>query len=141
MRGRDFVAGLGGTAVWPLATWALQGERVRRIGVLMPFAESDPQAQAYFTRFVQKLAKLGLTDGSNLRMDVRCAASVDRMRTFAKELVELQHDVILTGSTPGTAAVGRLQATARVGKKRPHQAHSGFTIQDCGLPVATGAVS
>jgi putative ABC transport system substrate-binding protein len=107
---RAFIAGLGSAAAWPLAARAQDGER--RIGVLMPFAESDPQAQAYFTGFVQKLAELGWTDGRNLRMEVRwAAASIDRMRMFAKELVELQHHVILTGSTPVTAAVGRLTQT------------------------------
>jgi putative ABC transport system substrate-binding protein len=110
IRRREFIAGLGSAAAWPLAAWPQGGER--RIGVLMPFAESDPQAQAYFTAFAQKLAEFGWTDGRNLRIDVRwSAASVDRMRMFAKELVELQHDVILTGSTPGTAAVGRLTQT------------------------------
>ncbi len=79
---------------------------MRRIGVLMAFDENDPKTKGWLSNFTQGLAELGWTDGRTVRMDVRWAAgSVDRMRTFAKELVELQPDVIFTGATPVTAAV------------------------------------
>jgi putative ABC transport system substrate-binding protein len=106
---REFVALLGGAAaVWPLAARAQQASGMRRVGVLMGYAENDPEAKVFFAGFTQRLAELGWVEGRNLRMDVRWApGSVDRMRTFARELVELQPDVILANSTPVTAALQR----------------------------------
>jgi putative tryptophan/tyrosine transport system substrate-binding protein len=108
MRRREFIAGFSGAAVsWPLAVRAQQPDRVRRIGVLIGFDENDPEAQAWLSKFVQGLAELGWTEGHNLRMDVRWTAvsNPDRMRTFAKELVDLQPNVILAATTPATAAL------------------------------------
>ena len=86
MRRREFIAGLGGAAVWTLAARAQQGDRVRRTGVLMGADEDDPQRKGWLSAFTQGLAELGWTDGRNLRMDVRWAGeNVDRMRMFAKE--------------------------------------------------------
>jgi putative tryptophan/tyrosine transport system substrate-binding protein len=109
VRRREFIAGLGSTAAgWPLAARAQQPGAVRRIGVLMGTDENDPQGKAFLSGFMQRLAKLGWSDGRNLRIDVRWApGSVDRTRTFAKELVDLQPDVILVGSTSQTAALQR----------------------------------
>jgi hypothetical protein len=83
MRRREFIAGLG-AAAWPLAAPAQQGDRMRRIGVLMPFDENDPQIQGWFSRFTQGLAELGWTDGRNLRMDVRWTAGSHRDAGWAK---------------------------------------------------------
>jgi putative tryptophan/tyrosine transport system substrate-binding protein len=108
MRRRDFIAGLFGTAAWPLAARAQQPAPVRRIGVLMALDEHDPEGKVWLSRFTQGLADLGWADGRNLRMDVRWAAgNVDRIRMFAKELVDLQPDVILSQSTPVTTALKR----------------------------------
>ncbi|MGB9388565.1 MAG: ABC transporter substrate-binding protein [Xanthobacteraceae bacterium] len=109
MKRREFIALVGGAAaVSPLAARAQQPERMRRIGVLMPFAENDRDAMAQLSGFLQGLAQLGWTDGRNVRMDLRWAVgSVDRTRMFAKELVDLQPDVILAHSTPATAALQR----------------------------------
>ena len=109
MRRRNFIAGLvSTTATWPLVGRAQQPERMRRIGVLMPFAENDPEAMAQLSGFLQGLAQLGWTDGRNVRMDLRWAVgSVDRTQMFAKELVDLQPDVILAHATPATAALQR----------------------------------
>ena len=105
---REFIAGLGGAAVWPLAARAQQSERMRRVGVLMSFHEADPEGKARLSGFTQGLAELGWTDGRNVRMDVRWAAgNVDRVRVYAKELVDLQPDVILADGTPQTAALQR----------------------------------
>jgi putative tryptophan/tyrosine transport system substrate-binding protein len=106
MRRRDFISLLGSAAVaWPLAARAQQP---RRIGVLMAFAENDPEAKTYLSAFTLGLAELGWTDGSNLRMDVRWGAgNVDRMRTLAKELVDLQPEIIFANATPVTAALQR----------------------------------
>jgi putative ABC transport system substrate-binding protein len=109
MRRREFITLLGGAAAaWPVRVRAQQPDRVRRIGVLMGNDENDPEGKAVFSGFTQGLAELGWTDGRNLRMDVRWAAgNVDRMRMFAKELVGLQPDVILSYTTPVTAALQR----------------------------------
>jgi len=105
---RQFITLLGGTAAaWPFAARAQQPERKRRIGVLMAFDERDARAKGWLSRFTQGLSELGWTEGRNLQMEVRWADSVDRMRMFAKELVELRPDVILSFGTPVTAALQR----------------------------------
>jgi putative tryptophan/tyrosine transport system substrate-binding protein len=107
MRRREFIGGLG-AAAWPMATRAQQPDRARRVSVLMAFSENDPEAKAYLSGFTQRLSELGWINGRNVRMDVRWAAgSVDQMRTFTKELVDLQPDVIVANSTPVTAAFQR----------------------------------
>jgi putative tryptophan/tyrosine transport system substrate-binding protein len=107
MRRREFITLLGGvTAGWPFAARAQQAAGVRRIGVLMSDAETDPEAQSNAAAARQGLQELGWTDGRNVRIDYRWAGGdKDRMRALAKELVELQPDVILARSTPATAAL------------------------------------
>jgi putative ABC transport system substrate-binding protein len=84
MKRRTFIALLGGAAAWPLAAWAQQGERVRRIGVLMNVAADDPEGQARLTAFVQGLQQLGWTDGRNVRIDYRWGGGdADRIRRYA----------------------------------------------------------
>src|SRR6266545_3076435 len=111
---REFITLLGGAAVaWPLGAHAQQGERMRRIGVLMPSAADDPEYQARMTAFLQELAQLGWLDGRNVRIDTRWAvADADRIRKYATELVALAPDVILA---PGSATTGPLlQATRTI---------------------------
>ena len=106
MRRREFIAGLAGAATWPVVARAQQSERMRRVGVLMGWAESDPEAKSDLAAFVEELKELGWVGGRNLRIDYRWAGgSAGRMRTFAKELVELQPDVILANTTPVTSAL------------------------------------
>src|SRR5260221_13466244 len=114
MRRREFITLLGGAAVaWPFAARAQQPDRVRRIGVLMAFAESDREAQSWVAAFREELSKLGWTGGRNIEIDTRWAtADVESMQRFAKELVALQSDLILTSSTPATAAM--LQQTRTI---------------------------
>jgi putative tryptophan/tyrosine transport system substrate-binding protein len=109
MKRREFIALLGGAAATvPFAVRAQQAEPMRRIGVLIGFDENDPEAKAYPSGLTRGLAQLGWTDGRNVRIDIRWAAgSVERMKMFAKELVDLQPDVIVASSTPVTAAVQR----------------------------------
>src|SRR5260370_41711341 len=109
MKRREFIILFSGAAVsWPLATRAQQPERMRRIGVLMSVEENDPEGKTQLSQFTQGLAESGWTDGRNLRMEVRWGGGdVNRTRTFAKELVALQPDVILAQGTPGTAALHR----------------------------------
>ena len=95
MRRREFITLLGGAAAWPLAARAQQGDRVRRIGVLMPGVENDPPGKTSVSAFTQALADLGWTDGRNVRMDVRWAGGdINRVRALAQELVGLQPDII-----------------------------------------------
>src|SRR5262245_10743965 len=110
MRRREFITLLGGAvAAWPLAARTQQGDRVRRIGVLMPGDENDPVRKTRLSAFAQALADLGWTDGRNVRMDLRWYGDdINRIRAVAQELVGLQPDIILAaGSTPVTAAVQR----------------------------------
>jgi putative tryptophan/tyrosine transport system substrate-binding protein len=111
MRRREFITRLGVAAtIWPLAARAQQPERIRRIGVLMGY----PEAQSEFASFVQELQKLGWAEGRNLRTDIRWGIPADpeSMRRFARELVVLQPDLILSQSTPTTAAL--LQETRTI---------------------------
>ena len=100
MNRRDFITLLGGAAAWPLAARAQQGERVRRIGVLMNLAADDAEGQARIAAFVQALQRLGWSDGRNVRIDYRWAAGdAGRFRKYAEELLALAPDVILAGAT------------------------------------------
>ena len=109
MQRREFITLVGSAAsVWPLAAHAQQAGRLRRISVLMALDESEPEGKAQLFGFTQGLSELGWTVGPNLKMDIRWGAGdVDRIRTFAKELVALRPDVILAQGTPVTAALQR----------------------------------
>jgi putative tryptophan/tyrosine transport system substrate-binding protein len=112
MRRREFIACLGAAAAaWPLAAHAQQGERVRRVGILLNVAENDQEVQASLTAFKQELERLGWSEGRNVRTDVRFAqGNPDRARALAKELLSLQPDLILAHTTP---IVGALQKETR----------------------------
>jgi putative ABC transport system substrate-binding protein len=107
MKRREVIKLIGSAAVsWPLAVRAQQHDEVRRIGVLVNVAADDPEAQTSVAAFKQALQQLGWSEGRNLRIDFRGAAGdPERMQAFAKELVSLQPHVILTRSTPVTAAL------------------------------------
>jgi putative ABC transport system substrate-binding protein len=111
MRRREFITLIGGAAAtWPLATRAQQ-ERMRRIGVLMPFVAGDPEAQVRSTVFAQTLQQLGWTVGRNLQIDYRFAGGeADRIRQNAAELVALAPDVIMT---VGSITVAPIQQATR----------------------------
>ena len=100
MKRRDFITAFAGAAAWPLSARAQQPE-MRRIGVLMGWAESDPDTQSMVATFHDALAKLGWTEGKNLRIELRWGnGNAARIETFAKELVDLRPDAILGQSTP-----------------------------------------
>jgi putative tryptophan/tyrosine transport system substrate-binding protein len=109
MRRREFITLLGGAAAaWPLAARAQQPDRMRLIGVLIGFAESDPFAQSLAAAFRGSLPKLGWTEGSNLRIEFRWGAGdADRIGMLAKELVDLRPDAILGMTTPVIGALAR----------------------------------
>ena len=108
MRRREFIAGVGGAAVWPIAARAQQGDRLRRIGVLMSLGEADPEAKASLSAFTQRLAELGWTDGRNLRIDVRWGSDTDGIGAHAVELVSTNPEVLLADSTPTIQELQRL---------------------------------
>jgi putative tryptophan/tyrosine transport system substrate-binding protein len=108
MRRRQFVAGLAGSTAWTLIARAQQPGRVRRIGVVLGWSEQDPQFRSWFAIFVQELARLGWVDGTNVQIEHRWTnADIERTQLFAKELVALQPDVVVTSTTPVTAALRR----------------------------------
>jgi putative ABC transport system substrate-binding protein len=130
MRRREFITVLGGAAAWPLAVSAQQGERVRRIGVLVAADENDPEVKLRHSGFTQTLADLGWIDGRNVRVHVRSAGGDNnRIRTLAQELVGLQPDIILTGTYAATAALQRETRTIPI------------VFAGLGDPVASGIVA
>ena len=110
MRRREFTATLGSAAAWPLTVLAQQAERMRRLGVLMAVAESDADARKGIGILQERLQKLGWKDGSNIRIDYRWGdGNPDRIQDLAKELVDLQPDVLVGHTTP--SARGLLKQT------------------------------
>jgi putative ABC transport system substrate-binding protein len=108
MRRRELIAGLASAAAWPLTARAQQGNRVRRIGVLVPGDENDAMRKTFVSAFTQALADLGWADGRNVRMDLRWYGDdINRIRALAQELVGLQPDIILPGGMAATAALQR----------------------------------
>jgi putative ABC transport system substrate-binding protein len=124
LRRREFIAGLGGAAAWPLAARAQQGNRVRRIGVLLVAGdENDPRLKTYVSAFTQALADLGV------RIDLRWYGDdTNRIGALAQELVGLNPDIILANGTPATAAVQRETRTIPI------------VFVNVGDPVASGLV-
>jgi putative tryptophan/tyrosine transport system substrate-binding protein len=113
MRRREFVLGISGLVACPIVAQAQQKVRVRRVGVLMGYAENDPEGQARLAAFQKGLQKLGWTEGQNIQIDYRWAASdTEAMQRFAKEFVALQPNLIFTTATPATAAM--LQQTRTI---------------------------
>jgi putative ABC transport system substrate-binding protein len=105
MRRRQFITLVGGAAAaWPIAARGQQRERVRRIGVLTPFAADDAEGNARLTAFAQALAQLGWTVGQNVRIDYRWGpGNAETMRKHAAELIALAPDVILASTSAAVA--------------------------------------
>ncbi len=116
MRRREFILAVGGAAAaWPLAARAQQGERARRIGVLMNLAADDAEGQARIAAFLQGLQQLGWTDGGNVRLDYRWAAGdTGRFQRYAEELLALAPDVILASASPSVQALQRATRTVPI---------------------------
>jgi putative ABC transport system substrate-binding protein len=115
MKRRDFIALVGGAAAaWPVAAGAQQGDRMRRIGVLMPTDADNPDNQARLAAFLQGLQQFGWAVGRNLRVDLRWAAGeVERNRQYAAELLALAPDVILAAAS-GVAVLKQATRTVPI---------------------------
>jgi len=107
MRRRDFIAGIAGLAAgWPHATRAQQNDQVRRMGLLMPYAMSNAEAQASSNALLHGLRELGWIEGRNLEVEYRFAgAGTEDLRIKALELAALQIDVIIARATPAVIAL------------------------------------
>jgi putative ABC transport system substrate-binding protein len=115
MRRRTFITLLGGAAACPLAARAQQGERMRRIGVLMNLPADDAEGQGRIAAFLQELQQLGWTDGRNVLIDRRWAAGdAGRFQRYAEELVALAPDVILAAAVPSVQALQRATRTVPI---------------------------
>jgi putative ABC transport system substrate-binding protein len=105
---RELITAIGGAAAWPLAARAQQPDRMRRIGVLMNLAESDPEGQARIAAFREGLGKLGWAEGRELQIEYRWfAGDSDRARAYAAELVKLKPDVIFAATSSSLAPLQR----------------------------------
>jgi putative tryptophan/tyrosine transport system substrate-binding protein len=113
VRRRELIALVGAVVAWPLAARTQQGERIRRIGVLIPLAAGDPEPQARLAAFLQGLQQLGWTEGRNVRIDAHWGAgNADNIRKYAAELAALAPEVIF--AIGSVAAGSMLQATRSV---------------------------
>jgi len=114
VRRREFIAGAGAAALWPLEGRAQQN-RTRRIGVLTNLAESDPEERRRMAALVQTLQKLGWRDGDNVRIDYRVAlGKADNARRYAVELVALAPDVIVASGNVSTGALFEVTKTVPI---------------------------
>ena len=135
MRRREFIAGLTGAAVLPVVAPAQQGDRVRRIGVLMAGDENYPAAKTFGSAFTQALAALGWTDGRNVRMDLRWLGNdINRIRALAHELVGLQPDIIVTTGGAATVAVQRETQTIPIVFASENRLGHWLTLAGCAQP-------
>ncbi len=116
MRRREFLVGLGGAAAWPLAVWAQQPGRMRRVGLMLgQLPADDPEAQARLTAFVQGLQERGWSDGRNVRIDYRFGlGDADRQRRYAAKLVALAPDVLLAGGNGALVAFQQVTSTVPI---------------------------
>ena len=112
-RRREFITLLGGAVVaWPLAARAQKSDRMRRIGMLLPYSENDPEVQALLTAFKQRLKDLGWTDGRNVRFDDRFTGeNAERIRIGAGELVAAAPDAIFVATNLAVPALRQATRT------------------------------
>jgi putative ABC transport system substrate-binding protein len=150
VRRRQFITLIGGAAAtWPLVARAQQAERMRRIGLLIPFAEDNPVGQARLAAFLQGLQQLGWADGSNVRIDTRWGAGdANLTHTYAMELVALGPDVIMAFTSAAVAPLRQVTRSVPIvfavvadavgagyveSLARPGGNVTGFTAQDYAL--------
>ena len=129
MRRREFLAGLGSAAAWPLASYGQQAGVVRRLGILWPHDENDPTTKAWLSAFKLGLGELGWRDGANLRIDVRSNSRTNESaEKSARELIDLQPEVLATGTVRLTRILQQQTQTISI------------VIVGAGDPLAVGLV-
>jgi putative tryptophan/tyrosine transport system substrate-binding protein len=113
LKRREFITLFGSAATaWPFAVCAQHGERLRRVGLLMPTGEDDAEGRARAAAFVDGLREVGLTEGGNVKLDYRWGGTnVERLLALASELVALTPDVLVAGSSPPLVALRRATIT------------------------------
>jgi putative ABC transport system substrate-binding protein len=112
IRRREFIAGIGSAAVWPVTARGQQPNRVRQVGMLVGAAADDPQAQALIVAFRQGMEERGWREGRNLQIDYRWAgADAERIKSYAAELVSARPDVIFANTSPSVAALRQATRT------------------------------
>jgi putative ABC transport system substrate-binding protein len=112
MRRRDFIAAIGGVVAWPLAVRAQQADRMRRVWVLLPYPEGDPEAQSRIAAFEQRLKDLGWANGRNVQIIYRFRVGADdRIREYASDLISQKPDVLLVNSGGALAELRRTTGT------------------------------
>jgi ABC-type uncharacterized transport system substrate-binding protein len=112
MRRREFITFLGGAAAWPLAARAQQADRTRRIGIIPPARQDDPETRARLNAFLHRLEGFGWKEGRNIQYEYRWpAGNAELIKTHSAEIVALQPDLILTGLTPAVQALKRETST------------------------------
>jgi putative ABC transport system substrate-binding protein len=127
---RKLLAALAGAAAWPIAAGAQQAERVRRIGVLMGQGKDDPRNASRIAAFEQTLDKLGWSHGQTVVAEFRWGAgNLDRMQSYARELMDLRPDVVVAESTPAASALRRESPTVPI------------VFMQVGNPVGSGFVA
>jgi putative ABC transport system substrate-binding protein len=115
MKRREFIAGLGSAAAWPVATHAQQGERVRRIGMLIGLAADDTETKTRLAAFRQGMQQHGWNEGRNLQVDYRWAGpDAERIKAHATELVATLPDLIVAITSPSVAALQRATSTVPI---------------------------
>jgi putative ABC transport system substrate-binding protein len=115
VRRREFITLLGGAVTWPLAAWAQQSERMRRIGMMLPASSDDPEYQVRIGALLQELQRLGWTIGRNIRIDTRWTrGDAEDARRYAAELVALNPDVILATGISTVAPLLQLTRTVPI---------------------------
>ena len=155
MRRRDFLRFVGPALAWPVAAYAQQSEKIRRIGVLMAHRQGDPEFQDYLSAFRQGLQRSGWVEGRNIQIETRWGALDDAelRQQSAKEILALNPDIILTQNTPPTATMLQLTRSVPVvfvvvadpvgsgfvgSLSRPGGNATGFTIME---PTTSGEVA
>ena len=135
MRRREFITLFGGAVAWPRAAHAQQSERMRRIGVLMPYAKDNREGQARNAAFLQELQKLGWTESRNLQIEYRW--DTGDLRKAATELVTSSPDVILASSTQAVAALQQATGTVPIVFAAVADPVSGGLVASLAKPGAT----
>jgi putative tryptophan/tyrosine transport system substrate-binding protein len=127
MRRREFIAGFGTAAAWPLETWAQQDGRVQVVGMLLPFPESNTSMQANIRALRAELAKLGWSEGGNIKFDERWTTdNMDLVRAAAANLVELKPDVIFSTGDRALAVLKKLTGSVPIVALASDHVGSGF---------------